>query len=137
MYISCQQIPLQISDRSPNRKKIQSYFHFVQQLSTVFTVTANWKTKISKILFSEMYCKQYYLACFYDQTILIKASIIKVHIKLKFSVVHFISSCSAFTKALYLPSEFLLVFYSQFFRRNLPNVVDRNSLLYYLLTFNR
>ena len=58
------------------------------------------KQKISKILFSEMYCKQYYLACFYDQTILIKASIIRVHLRLKFAVVHFISSCSALTNEL-------------------------------------
>ena len=101
-YISCQQIPLQISDRSPNRKKIQSYFHFVQQFCLQFSRLLQIdKTKISKILFSEMYCKQYYLACFYDQTILIKASIIKVHLKLKFSVVYFISSCLALTIALY------------------------------------
>ena len=36
-YISCQQIPLQIPDRSPNRKKIQSYFHFVQQFCLEFS----------------------------------------------------------------------------------------------------
>ena len=115
-YISCQQIPLQISDRSPNRKKIQSYFHFVQQLSTIFTVAANWKTKISKILFSEMYCKQYYLACFYNQTILIKTSIIKVHLELKFLVMYFISMLFSFDQctltAIWISTRFLQPIFS-------------------------